>query len=58
MKMTNTKKIELVKKNHGGQKDATNGQLLMIANSLPPGTLENYEKKLKGEKPDANSKRP
>lgn len=42
--MTNKTKIELVRANHGGQTQATDSQILEIANTMPAGTLEKYQK--------------
>ncbi len=54
-KMTNRKMIELVRDNHGGLDQATDAEILMIAKSLPAGTLEKYDQKGKVAKTDADS---
>lgn len=48
--------IKLVRQFHGGLDQAKDGQVLEIAQSLPPGILEEYEKKGKDEKKDVISK--
>jgi hypothetical protein len=52
--MKKERKIELVRANHGGIVGATDGQVLMMANSLPAGTLEKYEKSESKEKVKPN----
>ena len=46
--MTKKEKIELVRANHGALEQAKDSAVLMIANTLPEGTLERYRKKAKG----------
>ena len=54
--MTDKEKIELVRENSGGIDDATDAQVLVMANALSEDTLESYREKGKVKTQDAHSK--